>query len=91
MTTMVDKLNVPLTYVVVAILFTISSTLTIEFRYAKAYQVQALEQTVKISSKEGQLLQLQTRLFQAQTPAEKQFIQAQIERLEREIEALYTK
>lgn len=82
-------LNVPITYVIAAILFAVSSTITIEFRYAKAASVERLNTTVLISSKESQLIMLKTRLFQAQTEEERQFIQAQIDRLERELNALY--
>lgn len=85
------EMNVPLTWALAAILFTISSVITIEFRYAKAGSIEKLNTTVQVSSRENRLLILQMQMFRAQSDSEKQFIQAQIDQLLRELEELRDK
>jgi len=87
-----SDINVPVTSVIAAVLITVSSVITIEFRYANASNVergfQELSDTVNISSRENRLLILQMQLFRAESPQEKQFLQAQIDQLLRELESL---
>ena len=83
-----SDINVPLTYLIAAIIFTASSVITIEFRYAKAAAVEKLTTTVEVTSRENRLLMLQMQMFRAESPQEKAFLQAQIEQLFREIEKL---
>lgn len=87
-----SDVNVPLTYLIAAVVFTVSSVITIEFRYANAGNVEAsfkeLKSTVNINSRENRLLILQMQMFRAASPEEKAFLQAQIDQLLREIEAL---
>ena len=83
-----SDINVPLTYLIAAIVFTVSSVITVEFRYAKAASVSELNKTVQVTSRENRLLMLQMQMFQAKTEQERQFLQAQIDQLLRELDAL---
>ena len=87
-----SDINVPLTYLIAAVVFTVSSVITIEFRYANAGNVEAsfkqLQTTVNVNSRENRLLILNMQMFRAQSEQERQFIQAQIDQLLRELESL---
>ena len=91
----IKDVNVPVTALVAAVLLTVSSVITIEFRYANASNVQAgfkeLNNTVNISARENRLLILQMQLFRAASDQEKQFLQAQVDQLLRELDALRSK
>ena len=87
-----SDINVPLTYLIAAVIFTVSSVITIEFRYANAGNVETsfkqLQTTVNVNSRENRLLILNMQMFRAQSEQERQFIQAQIDQLLRELESL---
>jgi spore coat protein CotF len=66
--------------------------ISVEFRYANAGDVESsfkeLNVSVLVSAKENRLLILQMQLFRAESPQERQFLQAQIDQLLREIKGL---
>jgi len=78
----IKDINVPLVMVAAIVMFTISGVFTIEYRYAKAEDMQQFQNNEAVQSKMLWIELLEMKLENAETTEERERIKRQIRRTE---------